>query len=156
MADLVTRILLDNKNFNDNIARSKKELETYNNITSKVTNVIGGLTAGLGLAMGASEAFNKAINSSQSTGDAWVKRTDQMTASVDSFFTSIAMGDVSFLNNLQNVIQKAGDLADLMDELATKSLFTNSELSGLNMQRQIYLNISKDRSKVMQTVNRHC
>lgn len=148
MADLVTRILLDNKNFNDNIARSKKELETYNNITSKVTNVIGGLTAGLGLAMGASEAFNKTINSSQSTGDAWTKRTDQMTASVDSFFTSLAMGDFSgFLNNLQNVIQKAGKLADLMDELATKSLFTNSELSGLNMQRQIYLNISKDRSK---------
>ena len=148
MADLVTRILLDNKNFNDNIARSKKELETYNNITSKVTNVIGGLTAGLGLAMGASEAFNKTINSSQSTGDAWTKITNQMTASVDSFFTSIAMGDVSvFLNNLQNVIQKAGDLADLMDELSTKSLFTNSELSGLNMQRQIYLNISKDRSK---------
>lgn len=148
MADLVTRILLDNKNFNDNIARSKKELETYNNITSKITNVIGGLTAGLGLAMGANEAFTKTINSSQSTGDAWTKITDQMTASVDSFFASIAMGDVSvFLNNLQNVIQKAGDLADLMDELATKSLFTNSELSGLNMQRQIYLNISKDRSK---------
>lgn len=148
MADLVTRILLDNKNFNDNIARSKKELETYNNITSKVTGVIGGLTAGLGLAMGASEAFTKTINSSQSTGDAWTKRTDQMTASVDSFFTSLAMGDFSgFLNNLQNVIKKAGDLADLMDELATKSLFTNSELSGLNMQRQIYLNISKDRTK---------
>ena len=148
MADLVTRILLDNKNFNDNIARSKKELETYTNITSKITNVIGGLTAGLGLAMGANEAFIKTINSSQTTGDLWVKRTDQMTASVDSFFTSIAMGDVSvFLNNLQNVIKKAGDLADLMDELATKSLFTNSELSGLNMQRQIYLNISKDRTK---------
>lgn len=58
------------------------------------------------------------------------------------------MGDFSgFLNNLQNVINKAGNLADIMDELATKSLFTNSELSSLNMQKNVQMNIARDRSK---------
>lgn len=148
MPDLITRLLLNSNQFDNNIRSSGKELQKFQEMGKNVTLAIGKFAGAIGLAMGANEAFNRTINSTQTTGDAWVKMNDQMTASVDSFFTSLAMGDFSgFLNNLQNVINKAGDLADLMDELATKSLFTNSELSGLNMQRQIYLNISKDRSK---------
>lgn len=146
--DLVTRLLLNSSQFDNNIRNSTKEVQQFQEMGKNVTLAIGKFAGALGLAMGANEAFNRTINSTQTTGDAWVKMNEQMKSSVDSFFTSLAMGDFSgFLNNLQNVINKAGNLADIMDELATKSLFTNSELSSLNMQKNVQMNIARDRSK---------
>lgn len=152
MADILTRLLLDTKGFDANLTKSKQGVNSYqSSITEMAKNAGAGIlkfAGAIGVAVGGMEAFGKTINSTQTTGDAYVRVTDQMKASVDSFFTSIAMGDFSgFINNLQNVISKAGDLADIMDELATKSLFTNSELSGLNMQKNIQMNIARDRSK---------
>ena len=50
MSDLVTRLILDNKQFNDNIARSKREVEQYNNIQSTITSTLSKFAGGLGLA----------------------------------------------------------------------------------------------------------
>lgn len=152
MADILTRLLLDTKGFDANLTKSKQSVNDYqSSITGMAKSAGAGIlkfAGAIGVAVGGMEAFGKTINSTQTTGDAYVRVTDQMKASVDSFFTSIAMGDFSgFINNLQNVISKAGNLADIMDELATKSLFTNSELSGLNMQKNIQMNIARDRSK---------
>jgi hypothetical protein len=152
MADILTRLLLDTKGFDANLTKSKQSVNDYqSSITGMAKSAGAGIlkfAGAVGVAVGGMEAFSKTIDSTQTTGDAYVRVTDQMKASVDSFFTSIAMGDFSgFINNLQNVISKAGDLADIMDELATKSLFTNSELSGLNMQKNIQMNIARDRSK---------
>lgn len=68
MADLVTRLILDNKQFNNNIAKSKQETQQFENVSTKITGTIGKFAAGIGIAMGATEAFNKVIHSSQTMG----------------------------------------------------------------------------------------
>lgn len=53
----------------------------------------------------------------------------------------------NFFTNLSNVVSKAGELSTILDELATKELFSNSELSSLLLQKKIQENISRDKSK---------
>lgn len=152
MADILTRLLLDTKGFDANLTKSKQGVNNYqSSITEMAKNAGAGIlkfAGAIGVAVGGMEAFGKTINSTQTTGDAYIRVTDQMKASVDSFFASIAMGDFSgFINNLQNVIGKAGTLADALDELATKSLFSDAEINNLTTQKNIQANIARDRSR---------
>ena len=152
MADILTRLLLDTKGFDANLTKSKQGVNNYqSSITEMAKNAGAGIlkfAGAIGVAVGGMEAFGKTINSTQTTGDAYVRVTDQMKASVDSFFASIAMSDFSgFINNLQNVIGKAGTLADALDELATKSLFSDAEINNLTTQKNIQANIARDRSR---------
>lgn len=151
MADILNRLLLETKDFDAKLSNSKRGIGDYQ---SRVTNMAKTAGAGIlkfagavGIAIGASEVFTKTVNSTQTTGDAWVKMQDQMKASVDGFFASIAMGDFSgFLSNLQNIIDKAGDLSVAFDDLGTKTLFNNSEVNDLNAKYQIEVNAAKARN----------
>ncbi len=147
--DLVTRLLLNTTQFNNNIAGSTQQVQQFQKIGQTVTSTIGKFFGVIGLGMGAMEAFKRTISSTQTTSDAFEKATVQATSSVDSFFTTIASGGdfSSFLSNLQNVIDKAGVLADTLDELGTKTLFNSSEVNDLMLQKLIQQNIAKDRSK---------
>lgn len=152
MADILTRLLLKTDNFDANLSRSKASVNSFQNdiagMASRAGSSIAGFAGGIGIAMGAAEAFNKTIGSTQTTGDAFAKKMDQAKGSVDAFFASIAMGDFSgFLSNLGNVIGKSGELSALMDELATKSLFADAELNGLLTQKRLQENIAKDKTK---------
>ena len=110
----------------------------------------------IGVAMGAYEGLMKVINSSQTTGDAYVKMMDQAKASVDSFFSSIALGNFDgFLSNLQNVIDKAGDLSVALDNLGTKTLFNKAEVDDLNTKYQLELNKAKARNISDEERNKH-
>lgn len=152
MADILTRLLLKTDNFDANLSKSKASVNSFQNdiagMASRAGSSIAGFAGGIGIAMGAAEAFNKTIGSTQTTGDAFAKKMDQAKGSVDAFFASIAMGDFSgFLSNLGNVIGKSGELSALMDELATKSLFADAELNGLLTQKRLQENIAKDKTK---------
>lgn len=160
MADILNRLLLDTKNFDAKLSNSKKGVNDYQSSVVSMAKTAGAgvlaFAGTIGIAVGASEAFTKTVNSSQTTGDAWVKMQDQMKASVDSFFASIAMGNFSgFLSNLQNVIDKAGDLSTILDNLGTKTLFNNSEVNGLNTKYQIELNLAKARNISDEERNKH-
>ena len=149
--DIVTRLLLKTNDFDANLNKAKGNVNGFQGGISNMAKTAGAgmmkFAGTIGVAVGAYEAFDKAINSSQSTGDAWVKMQDQMKASVDSFFASIAMGNFDgFLSNLQNVIDKAGDLSVALDNLGTKTLFNNSEVDDLNTKYQIALNKAKARN----------
>lgn len=159
MADIITRLLLKTHDFDANLNKAKN---SFNDFQGSIANMAKTAGAGvmkfagtLGIAIGATEGFMKSINSTQTTGDAFTKRMDEAKASVDSFFASLAMGNVDgFLSNLGNVIDKAGDLSVILDELATKSLFSNAELNKLMTEKRIQENIAKDRSKSDEERNR--
>lgn len=122
MADIINRLLLDTSNFDAKLSKSKKGVNDYQ---GGITNMAK--TAGLGMlkfagafgvAMGASEAFTKTINSSQTTGDAWNAMIGSAKASVDEFFTSLATGDfTSFLGGLDGIIDKARETIAALDQL---------------------------------------
>ena len=160
MSDIITRLLLKTNDFDANLNRAKGSVNSFQGgISSMAKTAAAGIMkfAGtIGLAVSAYEGFNKVVNSSQTTGDAWVKTQDQMKASVDSFFASIAMGNFGgFLSNLQNVIDKAGELSVALDNLEIKTLFNNSEVNDLNTKYQIELNKAKARNISDKERNEH-
>ena len=160
MFDIITRLLLKTNDFDANLNRAEGSVNSFQGGISSMAKTAGAgvlkFAGTLGIAVGAYEGFNKVVNSSQTTGDAWVKTQDQMKASVDSFFASIAMGNFGgFLSNLQNVIDKAGELSVALDNLETKTLFNNSEVNDLNTKYQIELNKAKARNISDKERNEH-
>lgn len=163
MADLVTRLLLNNTQFDNNIVNSTKQLKRMQDNAGKVKEgfssaigTFGKFAGALGIAMGAGEALNKTLMSTQTTGDAFVKLQDQAKASVNAFFTSIAMGNFSsFLSGLDDVISKAGDLSVALDNLGTKTLFNNAEYNQLSTKYQLEVNAAKNRNISDAERNKH-
>ena len=160
MSDIITRLLLKTNDFDANLNRAKGSVNSFQGGISSMAKTAGAgimkFAGTIGVAVSAYEGFNKVVNSSQTTGDAWVKTQDQMKASVDSFFASIAMGNFGgFLSNLQNVIDKAGELSVALDNLETKTLFNNSEVNDLNTKYQIELNKAKARNISDKERNEH-
>lgn len=160
MSDIITRLLLKTNDFDANLEKSKKSVTTFQSGIASMANTAGAsvmkFAGGLGLAIGAGEGLMKTINSSQTTGDAYVKMMDQARASVDSFFSSIALGNFDgFLSNLQNVIDKAGDLSTALDNLGTKTLFNKAEVDDLNTKYQLELNKAKARNISDEERNKH-
>ncbi len=167
MADLLTRLLLDSEKFDSNLAKSTKQIQGIERVGSKVSgafsssfgSMIGIATkfaGGIGLTVGAVEGFSKTINSTQTTGDAFVKMQDQMKAGVDSFFVACATGNFSaFLNNLDEVMDKAGRLSVILDNLGTKVLFNNAEYDDLRTQYQLEVDAAKQRNISDAERNKH-
>ena len=160
MSDIVTRLLLKTNDFDANLEKSKKGVNNFQGGISNMAKTAGAgivkFAGTIGVAMGAYEGLMKVINSSQTTGDAYVKMMDQSKASVDSFFSSIALGNFDgFLSNLQNVIDKAGDLSVALDNLGTKTLFNKAEVDDLNTKYQLELNKAKARNISDEERNKH-
>ena len=152
MADLVTRLLLNNTNFNNNIQASTKELmafrrqaETVSSGLGAVTGTLGKMAGAFGVAMGAGEIFGKMLEQNQTFGDNFRRAQQQASEAVNFFAVSLAQADFSnFLNGLQNVISKAGQAADSLDELQSRTLLfgrsNTKDLTDYNRQ----MNIARD------------
>lgn len=107
MADLVTRIILDNKQFNYNIQQSKKQLQTFTNFSDTLKTSIGKLAGGIGVAVTATEAFTKAMNSNKTVQDSFITLTQGMQESVDDFFSALVSGDWTvFEGGIDKAIKK--------------------------------------------------
>jgi len=114
----------------------------FNNILNKITGSTNGtngaisllgsgltkLAGFLGVAMGAAELFNTAIESSNSLGDEMEKIQTQAGAAVNYFGNCLANVDFSnFWQGMNNAIMMAGKLAENLD-------WVNSELQGLGVR----------------------
>ena len=118
MADLVTRILLNDKQFNDTLNKSKKQVDGFNKVGGAATGMITKMAGAFGIAATATEAFRKIIDSTQGNTDRFNSVMEQGKAVVDSFFDSIAIGDFSnMLKGFDNAIARARELYDAMDTL---------------------------------------
>jgi len=98
MADLVTRILLNSTQFDNNIAKSCKEVQKFNEVSKNVTGVIGKFAGMIGLSMGAMEAFNKYIDSGAETQKAFKLAISASKDTVDLFFQSLNTGNFAAFN----------------------------------------------------------
>lgn len=86
------------------------------------TKALGGTLVKLGgwfgVAMGATEAFSKSINSSQIAIDTYGTVQTQVTTVVDNFFTALTTGDFSsFLNGIDSITAKAREAYQTLDDL---------------------------------------
>lgn len=127
MADIITRLLLDTKNFDAKLDRSKSSVNSFQGGISNMAKTAGAgvlkFAGTLGIAMGAGEAFNRVLNSSQELGDMTARNMAALKTSVDDFFYSLGSGEFSsFLSGLGDIIDKARDAHSALDQLGNTKI----------------------------------
>lgn len=157
MADLVTTIKVDSKQFDNSIKESTNQVRKFereNYKTGKQVEAFGGKISGiasgalmgmagtLGLAYGATESFTKILRSSQATSDAFDVTIAQAKTSVDYFFTTISTGNWdNFFTGILKATEYAKDFTEYMDKLGdikvSTQFFSGSEQRLISEQRAI-------------------
>lgn len=123
MADLVTRLLLNSSQFDNNIRRSTQQVQQFQQVGRNITATIGRFAGVLGIAMTAGEAFNKVLNSSQTLGDMTASNMAALKTSVDEFFYSLGSGNLSnFLTGLGDMIDKTKEAYAALDQLGNTQI----------------------------------
>ena len=131
MADIITKLLLNDKDYSSKLDKAKKSTKDYKSemdnlgksIGGGITKAFGSFAAAVGVAGGVVEAFNKTIKSSQTAADAWDKVIRAAKSSVDTFFTALSTGDFSgFLGGLNTIIERAKQASVALDALGNAQM----------------------------------
>ena len=124
MSDILTRLLLNTGDYDSKMAKAKKSSNDFaSNIGSKAVAAVGKFAAGVGIAMGGVEAFNKIMGSSQTLGDRWNNTLAACRGTIDSFFQSLATNNWGAFNQgLVQTIENMYQLSALKDQLSDARL----------------------------------
>lgn len=124
MSDIVTRLLLNSGDYDKKMSNAKKSSEDFaSNIGGKVAGMVGKFAAGIGVAMGGVEAFNKMMASSQTMGDQWNNTLSACKGTVDALFQSLASGNWDAFNGgLIRTLENMYQLSALKDQLSDAKL----------------------------------
>lgn len=142
--DLVTRLVLDNKGFDSNLAKSTKQVQNFQmtaqSVGSKFSSGLGVLSRfvpQLAVLAGGFSTFNATIKGSETLIDKWGETTKVAESSVNHFFTSLANGNLSnFTDGLMQVVQAARETYQAVDALGTLTNFQDAELAQINARKQ--------------------
>jgi len=167
MSDLVTRLILQTQQFDNNLTQSTKQIQQFqqriNSFSSGAISAFKKFAGVVGIAIGGMETFKKIIDSSQTTSDLFTNNLNAAKGSVESFFRSLSTGDWSvFQDGIVNSYKRLYDLSVLMDELADKKLSLSyikaEDLTNMEKFEQIAKDTTKslkerqEAAKSMQTV----
>lgn len=124
MSDILTRLLLNTGDYDTKLAKAKKSSNDFaSNIGSKAAAAVGKFAAGIGVAMGGVEAFNKVMNSTQASGDLMRGTMQSLKTSVDEFFYSVNKGNLTlFIQNLSDIASKAKEAYGAIDQLGNTQI----------------------------------
>lgn len=124
MSDIVSRLLLDTKQYDANLQKSKKGSNDFaDDVAGKLSGAVGKFAGAIGIAVGGIEAFNKLMGSSQSLGDKWNNTLNACKGTIDAFFFSLSANDWSSFNQgLIQTIENMYQLSALKDQLSDARL----------------------------------
>lgn len=124
MSDILTRLLLNTGDYDKKLAKAKASSNDFAaNIGSKAVAAVGKFAAGIGIAMGGVEAFNKVMRSTQTLSDALDNNMNALKGSVDAFFQSLASGNWDAFNGgLMQTIRNMKQVSVMQDMLADAKL----------------------------------
>ena len=123
MADLVTRLLLNSSNFDNNIRKSSLQIQQFQKIGQSITATLGKFAGAIGVAMTAQEMLDRTIKSSQTTSDTYNQVMRALNVTVDTFFTAIGTGDFTAFNmGLSSMIDKAVEAQKAIDKLGNATM----------------------------------
>lgn len=132
-ADLITRLLLKNDDFDRRLKQSGTQVQTFEKGIGTLKSGVLAFAGGIGVAMTAGEAFNRVINSSQTLSDEYNRTLAGLGGVVDNLFYSISNGDWSpFLQGLSNSIALAREAYTALDQLGN----TRMSYGYFNMKNQ--------------------
>lgn len=121
MNDIFVRLLLKTQGFDADLGKAKKSVGDFaTQIGSRAATMVGKFAAGIGVAMGGVEAFNRTIQSSQTLGDTWNNTINACKGTVDAFFQSLSSGNWGAFNNglsgALNNMYRVSALKDMLDD----------------------------------------
>lgn len=103
MADLVTRLLLNTQQFDNNLGKSTKQIQGFQqNISKFSTGAVSAFTkfAGvIGIAVSATELLQKGLNSNAHVQDQFNSYMEAGSKVTDQFFSSLVSGDWDVFND---------------------------------------------------------
>lgn len=164
--DLVARLLLDSNQFDRSIQNSKTEVKGFQEQGEKASGSVRSFTQSLGLnaskivgwgavvgvATTVGKAFYDGLNLTQSSADKMDASISGARASLDTLKVSLASLDFSnLLDGLRESFREGKKLSEMLDELATKKLFSDTEYSRLDVEREKQMLIAEDKSKSVET-----
>lgn len=118
-ADYVVNLLLNNSDFAKKLSESKNSVEAFKTVGSGAAGMLLKLAGTFGVAMGASEAFDKIIRGSQATSDRFDATMRVCETSVNEFFSAISTGNFTAFNGgLDGMITRAKAAYSALDQLA--------------------------------------
>lgn len=124
MNDLVVRLLLKTNGFDADLGKAKKGVDDFaSQLGGRVAGAVGKFAAGIGVAMGGMESFNRVMRSSQTLSDTFDNTMNALKGSVDAFFQSIATGNWDAFNGgLMQTISNMHKVSSMQDMLADAKL----------------------------------
>lgn len=131
MADLVTRLKLDDTQFNNNINKSKKQLNDFKSVGKSagntITDVLGAsltkIAAPVAIATTAFKGMQEVMMSSQKNADLLDTEMYALKQTVDEFFYSLGNGNLkSFLNDLDGLVTKSKQAYQALDQLGNTQI----------------------------------
>lgn len=124
MSDILSRLLLDTKDYDSKLGKSKKQSDDFaNEVAGKLSGAVAKFAAGIGVAVGGVEAFNKLMGSSQTLGDTWNNTLNACKSTVDAFFQSISSQNWDAFNQgLIKTIENMYQLSAMKDQLSDARL----------------------------------
>lgn len=155
MADLITRLILNTQQFDQNIGKSSKQIQGFQQkiqgFSSGAISAFTKFAGGIGLAISAGEALNKMMRSNQTTSDMFDNNMNAARDSVDAFFRSLTTGDWSvFSNGIIAAFTNLKELSALMDELADKKLSLSYIKAEDLKEIEQYETVAKDTNKSLE------
>ena len=149
MSDILTRLLLNTGDYDSKLAKAKKSSNDFAaNIGGKAAAAVGKFAAGIGIAMGGVEAFNKVMRSTQTLSDAFDNNMNALKGSVDAFFQSLASGNWDAFNGgLLQTIRNLKEASVLKDALADAKLSMNFGIKEMEGEFTRLESIIRDETK---------
>ena len=149
MSDILTRLLLNTGDYDSKLAKAKKSSNDFAaNIGGKAAAAVGKFAAGIGIAMGGVEAFNKVMRSTQTLSDAFDNNMNALKGSVDAFFQSLASGNWDAFNGgLMETIRNLKGASVLKDALADAKLSMNFGIKEMEGEFTRLESIIRDETK---------
>ena len=149
MSDILTRLLLNTGDYDTKLAKAKKSSNDFAaNIGGKAAAAVGKFAAGIGIAMGGVEAFNKVMRSSQTLSDQFDNTMNALKGSVDAFFQSLSTGNwAAFNGGLLETIRNLREVSALQDALADAKLSMSFDIREMEGEFARLESIIRDESK---------
>lgn len=117
MADLITRLLLNTQQFDNNLGKSTKQIQGFQQkiqgFSSGAVSAFTKFAGVLGVAYGATELLQKGLNSNATLQDKYNSLMQVGSTVTDQFFTAIYSGDWTVFNDgIEKAIKNAKEYAD--------------------------------------------
>ena len=152
MADLITRLLLNTQQFDNNLGKSTKQIQGFKQkiegLSTKSISAFTKFAGAVGIAVTGGELFTGIIRSSQTSSDLFDNTINAAKGSIDALFRSLVTGDWTVFNNgIISAYSNLKELSALMDELADKKLSLEYIRSEDLTEIENYESIAKDTNR---------